>query len=176
MKRISTIVIAAAVLLGLAAIPVSAAAPVFAPKSTAALAAIPAPIAPVAIPVPGLVPVGGCVFTARFPLAYDNGLAFSVSDDDAFHTPMYRAGACRSVLVQSFGVFSAPPCQWLRVKTYNEDRSVRVRGTWFRSTYVGQWLDLRRSIDPGRLFRVYAYGCEPFRGRQFPNAFQIYAW
>ena len=173
MKRIITVLALAAGILGLIAVgPTQATSPGIAPV------AAPAPIAPVraGIPVPAAVPpISGCVFTADYDLAFDNGLAWSTSDQEAFHTPMFRAGSCRHVMVLSYGVYNAPPCFYARVKTYNEDGTTRVRGPWVRFPSVGSIRDLRPTIDPRRLFRVYAYACEPFRARQFPPSFAIYA-
>lgn len=173
MKRIITVLALTAGILGLIAVgPTQATNPGIAPV------AVPAPIAPVQaeIPVPvALPPVEGCVETARYPLAFDNGLAWSTSDQEAFHTPMFRAGSCRHVMVLSFGVFNGPPCFFAMVKTYNENGTLRVRGPWIRFSSVGTIRDLRPTIDSGRLHRVYAYACEPFRARQFPPSFVVYS-
>lgn len=173
MKRIITVLALAAGILGLIAV-----GPTQATNSGITPVSVPAPIAPVqaGIPVPGLVPpISGCVFTQDYDLMYDNGLAWSESDDTAFHTPMFRAGDCRHVMIQSYGVFAAPPCFYARVKTYNDDKSLRLKGSWVRFQGVGAIHDLRSSIDVRRLYRVYAYACEPYRARQFPPSFAIYA-
>lgn len=133
------------------------------------------PAAAQAIPVPGARPISGCVFTADYDLAFDNGLAWSTSDENAFHTPMFRAGSCRHVMVQSYGVYNAPACFYAKVNTYNENGTYRVKGSFVRFSGVGTIKDLRPTIDPGRLHRVYAYGCEPFRARQFPPSFAVFS-
>jgi hypothetical protein len=150
MKRIITVIVAAAALLGLVAAPASA-------TSRAA------------------VPVNGCVWTASYPLTHDNGLAWSNSDNEAFHTPMFRAGACRHVMVQSFGVYNGPPCFYGMVKTYNENGSLRVRGPWIRFDAVGNWRDLRPTIDVGRLHRVYVHACGAYRDIHHPPSMAIYS-
>ena len=151
MKRIITVLCIAAALLGLAATPAGA------------------------IPVPGIRPISGCVFTASYDLTFDNGLAWSTSDENAFHTPMFRAGSCRHVMVISFGVYNAPACFYAKVNTYNENGTYRVKGSWVRFSGVGAIHDLRPTIDSGRLHRVYAFACEPFRARQFPPSFDVYS-
>ena len=151
MKRIITVIVTAAALLGLAAVPASA------------------------IPAPRAVVVNGCVHTASYPLTHDNGLVWSTVDNETFHTPMFRAGSCRHVMVQSFGVYNAPPCFYGMVRTYNEDRSVRVEGPWMRFDRVGQWHDLRPTIDSGRLHRVRVTPCGVFRDIHHPPSIAIYS-
>lgn len=129
-----------------------------------------------AIPIPGFVPpVAGCVYTTEYPLAYDNGLSWP-NNGTMFHTHRFRAGSCRHVMVLSFGVYNAPPCFNAKVVTYNEDGTVRVNGNWVNFGRVGSLQDLRPTIDSGRLFRVYAYACDPFRARQYPPSLAIYAY
>lgn len=148
MKRIISVIVAAAVLLGLAAVPASAAVPL---------------------------PAQGCIFTAAYPLAFDNGLAWSDSDQEAFHTPMFRAGDCRHVMVHSLGVYNGPPCFNAKVKTYNENGTVRVQGPWIQLASVNMWRDLRPTIDEGRLHRVYVAACGAFRDRYHPPSLEIYS-
>lgn len=134
-----------------------------------ALGVLIAPAAAQAIP-----PVNGCAESAYFPSAPGNGLAWSYSDYTAFHTPMMRAGACRHVWVQFFGVYTAPACMYARVLTYNNDRTVRVRGPWMEFRGIGDLGDLRPTIDNMRYYRIYAYGCGSFRGPGWVPGFRVF--
>ena len=149
MKRLISVLLTAAVLVGLAAVPASAA--------TRFL-------------------VGGCDLSQSYFPVTNNGLAWSDSDQAAFHTPMRRAGACRHVWFVSLGVNAAPPCTMAMVRTYNEGTppTVRVNGPWHRFQGVGDAFDLRPTIDNMRLYRVYARGCYPFDESRYTPGFRVY--
>src|SRR5688572_3099388 len=127
-KRLVSFAVAVAVLVGLAAAPASA--------------AIPAPIAPVTvIPVPEFCcpgPPPDCRFSIAYPSWPNNGMAWSTSDMESFHTPTMRAGACGKVWVESLGVYDAPACMNVKLVTYHEDG---------RRNYVGPWYQLRAVGD-----------------------------
>src|SRR5688572_30499473 len=104
MKRIISVIVAVVVLLGLASTPASAA----------------------------VVSIRGCEITADFDPFPFNGMAWSTSDNEAYHTPMMRAGACRHLYAQNMSVYNAPACMIAKVHTYNENQTIRVRGPWMR--------------------------------------------
>jgi hypothetical protein len=118
--------------------------------------------------------IGGCNFTRQYPSYINNGMSWSTSDENAYHTDMFRAGSCRHVYIRSWGVYGAPPCQYAMVKTYNEDRTLRVKGEWKRLSSVGSIADLRYPVTNGRLIRIYAYGCGAYRGVVYIPGFSVY--
>lgn len=146
MKRIITVLCIATGLIGLAAAPASA------------------------------VPPSDCSFSAQYQSTLYNGLSWSTSDMEAFHTPMLRAGACGKVYIESLGVYNAPACQYVRLVTYHEDRTRNWVGPWYRFDRIGQLINVRGDgrISNNRQYRIYAYGCGRFRHPNFPPGFRIY--
>jgi len=121
--------------------------------------------------------VRGCAESQFYFPATLNGLAWSYSDSNAFHTPTARAGACGHVYVVSLGVNNAPPCFYARIRTYDEDRTIRTNGPWYRFEGVGRLGDLvgeLGGIANQRLYRVYVYGCGEFRDPRYTPGMQIY--
>lgn len=117
--------------------------------------------------------VRGCAESQYYFPATGNGLLWSDAQQ-TFYTAMARAGACRHLYVVSWGVNNAPPCTMMKMNTYNEDRTLRVNGPWYRFEGVGRLGDLRPTIDNMRLYRVYAYGCDNFRNFRYTPGFSVY--
>lgn len=131
-----------------------------------------AAIGVVAVPASADVPVNGCDFTAYYSARPDGNDLFyspSVQASGAFYTAMRRAGTCRHVMVENFGVWDgggpAPliTCMQGHVRTYNEDGSLRVRGSWVEFNNIFEIHDLRNTIDPRRWYRVFVRACNPDR-------------
>lgn len=121
--------------------------------------------------------VRGCSLSQGYSSATSNGLVWSYSDQNAYHTPTARAGSCGHVYVISLGVNNAPACFYARIRTYNEDRTVRNNGPWYRFEGIGRLGDLvgeMGGIANMRLYRVYVYGCEPFRDPRYTPGLLIY--
>lgn len=184
MKRVLTIVIAAAVLFGLAAAPVSAAAPLVFEGRSASLANVPRPdglaaaihsggtIAPVK--APAVFTVGGCALTMGFPPNPGNGLWWS-NNYGSWRTPMLGAGSCNSIYIHTLGVTNTTSgCVWLRVDTHNDDGSRRVRGPWIQANY-NQYKLMRHPVDTGRLFIALAYSCSHRDSTHVPGL-NVYAY
>lgn len=147
MKRIIMVLALAAGMLGLVAVPASA------------------------------VPPTDCAFSHYHSgLTYYNGLAWSSSDMTAWHTPMYRAGACGKVYIEFLGVYNAPACAYFKLVTYNEDNTRNYVGSWYLFQGVGDLGNIRGSghISNARKYRVYTYGCGRFRHQNFPPGMTIF--
>lgn len=150
MKRIITVIIAAAVLLGLAAFSTSAS----------------------KIPVPG----SNCAFSVQYLPDPDLTTMYFSYSNGLFQTPLARAGACGHVYVESLGVAAAPPCFIARIRTYNEDRTPNYDGPYMQWTRTGQIRDIRNGyISNGRIYRIFAVPCDPFyRNPAHPPGFAVY--
>lgn len=128
------------------------------------------------LPAQAASPPSDCAFSAQHPATLYNALYWSDSDMTAFHTPMYRAGACGKVYLESLGVWNAPACSQARLVTYHEDRTRNYVGDWYNLTGIGDLVNIRGSgrISNGRQYRVYIYACGRFRHPNFPPGFRIY--
>ena len=148
MKRIITVIIAAAVLLGLAAFSTSAS----------------------KIPVPG----SNCAFSVQYLPDPDLTTMYFSYSNGLFQTPLARAGACGHAYVESLGV--APPRFIARIRTYNEDRTPNYDGPYMQWTRTGQIRDIRNGyISNGRIYRIFAVPCDPFyRNPAHPPGFAVY--
>jgi hypothetical protein len=135
-----------------------------------------------AAPASATVPVNGCDVTAYYSVRPDgNDLIYSPATQasGAFYTPMRRSGGCRHVMVENFGVWDGGPilsCMQGHVRTYNEDGSLRVRGSWVEFNNLFEIHDLRNTIDNRRWYRVFVRSCNPDRRTQDHHVgIQIYA-
>jgi hypothetical protein len=150
MKRIATILIATASLIGLVALPASA-----------------------KIPLPGT----NCSFSVQYP-PDPNTTAMSFSNvNRLWQTPVVRAGGCGHVFVESLGVNAAPPCFIARIRTYNENWTVNYDGPYMRWDYVGQDRDIRNGyVSNNRLYRIFAVSCDArYRDAVHPPGFNVYS-
>jgi hypothetical protein len=122
------------------------------------------------------VPPRDCAFSHyHSALTYYNGLVWS-DNQNAWMTPPYRAGACGKAYVEFLGVYNAPSCAYMRLVTYNVDRTTNWVGPWYRFEGVGDLHNIRGSgyLSNGRLYRVYSYGCGRFRHINFPPGMMIF--
>lgn len=149
MKRIITILALAAGLVGLVAVPASAA------RATRP---------------------SDCSFSAMHSsLTYPNGLGWS-TNRQAHITPLRRSGACGKVYIEFMGVYNAPTCAYFQLVTLNEDRTWNWVGPWYFVNTLGQLVNLRGNgrISNNRLYHIYTYGCGRFRHMNFPPGMNIY--
>lgn len=149
MKRIITLLITIGVALGIFAVPASA---------------------NTAVPM-----LRGCALTEGYFPAEGNGLTWSDSKQ-AYQTPPLRSGDCGYGYVINLGVSNAPPCTMMRMDTYNDDWTLRVRGQWWRFDRLYRVGDLRGGdgLDFERWYRVFAFGCNFRSHGLYVPGFEVY--